>query len=859
METNPETQNLSNTTSSANEPNKKLSSEGKNITANEAQKLSWNQLGSYTKERNIKKIKGQRYSADLDLIKNNLIEKNFNLSNENSKNLIGLNEGSGILNTESTQPSSLKGEKIKAKISDNYLSEAGTSQKIKITQNLNSNSALSNLSQSINFSSNSSTNISLAYKLSKTNSNIDKISAVVNLKPEDLLKKVFLVSKNAQLLSVIMNIKEIEKLLLYLLHCKNENYKIQIIEFLKQNFCDVPHNIDIFNQIYIDVLDEETNEYEKFNLYNILFSFINNPENNFENKKEFINLVLTLLEIMAIQSNCMKQTFEAVFQEFSKLFKSCENSRVCPHKGDFLGTKSNSTEHQRVSLIIKKNISILKVLYSKFFDIEKPNNYLYFNGQDYLRVREKALTEEKILLKEGLSMLFWLKIDFQTLKELNLEASLINMKCQQKDKHFNINIIVKENQILIKNNNMYSNSKEAKMCQHDHDFIKNNTQHNYYKSSDWTFIGITIKKHKKTPIIKLYINGTSNEYNSDVIDLESEITEISLFNKFCGLATSFILFEGVLDEKQMDLIKEHQKGSEKYFGFYSENKLTKFLRKINPKHLENSDFEKYYDIINNSSDLNGKNNNSALSNKHNNTNSLSNPNFEILKDAIGKNLKIFYTPMRKKDRTLYDLTNTYHANFANYESLGFGVCGIRSFYNFQKNIFLLGGINNIIPIVELMWLSNTYKENFVDFMELISQILFEREKNMKDAIEKKFFQILSIFIEKFDMEIFDSRLLNIFKDLLKHFFQCVGKNELCKIFLENILLNVKILLKFEINLQIEIWRTLYQCYVSDPTEINRFMNIKKLSSIVSQKFNIIMIHIYSRISLNFIYLFLYVY
>lgn len=832
-----------------------------NVLTKTSSEIKLNSNSEFNQQRNFIKPKNYRFSADFDLIKNNLIEKNFGIANSNS-------------NSNSNKfESSKKGEKnLKPKNSDNFINQLSSSQTIKSSENQNF-SNFKNLAQSVNLHSASSNAISAAFKLNKSNSLVDKINSVINLQPIDLLKRIFLNKKSEELSNLIINNREIEKVLLYLYHCKSMYNKAEVIEFLKKNFLESPQNVEIFNANIIEIFSEEISEWKKLSLYQILFILITKDDISFKDHGDFINLVLTILRIMAEQANCSKEIFEFVFQDLSHVFKKSKNDLVCPQKENFLGV-ANFENREKISSFIKKNIQILKALYSKCSYVEKPQNFFYFNGSDYLKIKEKCFIEERIPLKEGFSVLFWIKPDFSNSKELGIDNNLINIKCQ---KNFSINITLKENQILIRNSNSNSTnpnnntnlnnnknanvfSKDEKICSHDHEFYNrrnstlstSSTVYNQANSSssinynsDWIFVGITFKKKtSKKAIIKFYINNTSNEYPSEFFDFDNEITEIQLFNRFCGYATSFMFFDDILNEKQMELIKEDKKGSEKFHGIYSENKLNKLLRKINSKHLENSDFEKLEALFNNANssnlDLANKKDSSANKNKanlNNNQNNINDNNnnfakYEILKDLFTKNLRIFFAPMRKSERIVYDLTNTHHANLASFEKLNSGLCGVRIFHNFQKNIFLLGGINNILPIIELMWLSDTYRKNFVEFMELISQILFEREKNMQDAIEKNFFQILSIFIEKFEKEIFDARLLQIFKDLLKHFFSCIGKNNLCKIFLDNILLNVKILLKFEISLQIEIWKTLYQCYVSDPTEINKFMNIKSLSSIV---------------------------
>ena len=77
-----------------------------------------------------------------------------------------------------------------------------------------------------------------------------------------------------------------------------------------------------------------------------------------------------------------------------------------------------------------------------------------------------------------------------------------------------------------------------------------------------------------------------------------------------------------------------------------------------------------------------------------------------------------------------------------------------SFENFfyKENIFLLGGVQNILPLFEIMY--NLYEkddERMINTFSKIIQILeliFSFENNIEDAINSKFFDIFSIIINK---------------------------------------------------------------------------------------------------------------
>ena len=78
--------------------------------------------------------------------------------------------------------------------------------------------------------------------------------------------------------------------------------------------------------------------------------------------------------------------------------------------------------------------------------------------------------------------------------------------------------------------------------------------------------------------------------------------------------------------------------------------------------------------------------------------------------------------------------------------------GFNHYRSFQKKINLLGGINIILPIIELLYLNIKlcieHKDLLYLFFELILTIIKYKKKNMENAISQKFFMTLSIFIEK---------------------------------------------------------------------------------------------------------------
>ena len=69
-----------------------------------------------------------------------------------------------------------------------------------------------------------------------------------------------------------------------------------------------------------------------------------------------------------------------------------------------------------------------------------------------------------------------------------------------------------------------------------------------------------------------------------------------------------------------------------------------------------------------------------------------------LNRKIVENLRILYIPTRFNNKMIFDVTGKYNGYF-NSENM---FCNININNFFQKNIFYLGGINSLLPIIELL-------------------------------------------------------------------------------------------------------------------------------------------------------------
>ena len=153
----------------------------------------------------------------------------------------------------------------------------------------------------------------------------------------------------------------------------------------------------------------------------------------------------------------------------------------------------------------------------------------------------------------------------------------------------------------------------------------------------------------------------------------------------------------------------------------------------------------------------------------------------------------------------------------------------------HKCISLLGGIENILPIVEII----TYKleeseqiENFELVNQIISSILIGQIKNIRNAFESKFLEAYSSIISKLPDKVYTDKIFLIFKSISSSMFALWDKIGLCTIFFDNIFFNKDIYQKFQIETQIKIWSHISDCFESDESQIKNFNFIDKILFVI---------------------------
>ena len=514
-------------------------------------------------------------------------------------------------------------------------------------------------------------------------------------------------------------------------------------------------------------------------------------------KKEYESLFDELFKIILTHVAITKNALEYVFQKLSLYFTN--------KKQDILNEP-----------ILLKYLKLLKLFYSDTSSesiIEKEiKNYMYFNGKNSglkfsLNKSTININTDYPTLENGLSFVFWCHIKkelmtqyyekeeknrfkFIVIKISNHEISLVLTDAN------NIKVIIDDNQSSV------INVKGA------------------IKFDDWNNLCFIINPKGSFKLdISIYINGKN--YNSFLpttkeFKTSEKISNVTLFQDFLGLSTSVLFFTFELNAKQIQYFNSLK------YGFYKNKFLYEFFKKNDKNYLSNvKNVYKYQ--------------NQVKVDKH-----LDLFNFSLKKQNL-KGLICFLCPFtyNKEKNVIDDIFGNFFGEFSEND-------GINNYKKNAKSIKSLGGMDNLLPIVELMYsffskaknikynyieASILSEKTFLEFFKVLNIILLGREKNFIEANNSKFFSSLGIFLEKFPSNIFTNEILKIFLDIGKESFQ-LTENKNKENFFNIILLNEKIISKFSQNDQKKFWDEVHKFLVSDYSQMKDSLNTLKLCMLI---------------------------
>ena len=361
----------------------------------------------------------------------------------------------------------------------------------------------------------------------------------------------------------------------------------------------------------------------------------------------------------------------------------------------------------------------------------------------------------------------------------------------------------------------FSNKKSLSIdLQYPFQLVVKEIRNEYIKTlpiDEWINLLVTIVLVKNTLQFYVFVNGenVSSPFKIEKITLrpDSTIKYINFFNNFYGEVSSICMFSqtelghpGMNNSTFLSQLKNFRE------GFWKKKKFDAFMKVLQS-----------YDSINReihaSKTVYAKN--------------ISDKNFEKRK-TLYTNIVFLFSPMN----TLSKKSNIVEDTFGKYQLQYSGNIRIHKYQSYQKKLALVGGFSNFYPIAEmfLIYPETLNEQNLETFLMTINSTL-NYSKNLKLVNKSKLFKILSMFMEKYPNKVYNENILNALFSLGKTLFMNNLESE-CSNYFNYILLNEKILSKFNENLQSNFWKQLYLFCYSDVTQVEIFLNINRLCLIL---------------------------
>ena len=488
-----------------------------------------------------------------------------------------------------------------------------------------------------------------------------------------------------------------------------------------------------------------------------------------ETSKELKTSIINLLNELRINIETGKEIYEYIFQELAKLYRGEE--------------KLNAN-------IIKNYLNILYAILDETENCVKPRNYFSCNGNG----RFILDCSEQLLVGYSFTIMTNFKISKSDAIEDDIDIERIsNLIRINFSNNTSISVDLKYPFFLI--------IKEIK-----DDFLSQ------LKSEEWVNLVINFNISSKSLAITIHLNGEKNANytinQKNPLKATDSIISLEFFNNFYGEVSSIIMFTqkeqgnpGAMNKDFLMLFNGFK------YGLWKKKNMEKFVELLNKFSMIDKGEEAHNVLKPSASKKNLKN--------------------DDKKKYLIDNLLFVFTPFNCYNTQLIE------DYFGRYQLILNGDIKNHRYQCYQKKISLVCNLSNFFPIAEMFLIHPEIldEENFEIFLKIINNIVKDRKENMKSVKEWKVFKILSIFIEKYPNHLFTEKILNVFFEIGKALF----KNDLeslCANYFKHILLNEKILSKYNENLQIIFWNQMFLFCQSDKSQIETFINMNRLCLIL---------------------------
>ena len=531
---------------------------------------------------------------------------------------------------------------------------------------------------------------------------------------------------------------------------------------------------ELINKLKINrYLCEYFSEYENQSIYMFLIHLYTNKSTSSDLKSSIINFINEL----RINIDITKDIYDYVFQKLSAIYRGEINSKDILH--DYLTL---------LNAFVDDTISHLK-----------PRNYFCCSGEGFFEV-----DLSKLKLKMGCSFTFI--INFR------IGASTIYTENSDKVRISNL--------ISINFSNGYNIDFDL---QYPMFLIVKEIQDNFIKTlpnDEWVNLIINIIKDDKNNVsVYCFANGENRlimfSLNKHRITGNETVSTIRFFNNFYGEVSSITFLSqkdyGYPGVNSSDFLLEFVQYKQ---GLWKKKKIDNFIKLLNE--FDSIGIEK----------IKSK---TVFSRKK--TVKVEKKFDKIEKETNGKlieNLIFIFTPINYSDKHKNIIENVLGSLNMKFT----GNIRHHKYHCFQKKMRNMGLIDNLLPIAEMYLIRPELlnENNFEIFLKIIRNSLNNRKHNMEVFFNFSFFQILSLFIEKYPKNIFTEKILDTFADIGKCMFR--DYDDLSSIYFEHILLNEKILSKYSEDLQIKFWNHILLFCQSDSSQIEVLINLNRICLIL---------------------------
>ena len=512
---------------------------------------------------------------------------------------------------------------------------------------------------------------------------------------------------------------------------------------------------------------EYFSEYNNKSIYIFFFELFLSKSSSHQLKSAIISLFQEL--IINIETN--KNIYEYLYQKLSALYRN-----------------PDATPESMIDLL-----TLLNTIMGSTENIEKPRNYFSCSGKGRFEV---DLSKDNIKMEKYLTFIINFKIS---------ELSENNKTQENKE----------EISKLIKINLTSGSSFTIELHNRQNLKLRESDTHiKVYNPKEWINLILCIYKKESKLDFYFFSNGENNFKRNQLptkIPENDTIDSIIFFDNFYGEVSSMSMAltkEGNIWSLSNNFLKWFAKYNEglwknKYIGEFF--KMLKDLKPTIPNFIKNkSGYFKKQDI-NETPDVNAPQKN------------------------YKKNFIFIYTPFNTTKEIKGEVENsvgnvnlTYNGNIRSHR-----------YQCFQKKLDVVNGISNLLPIAEMFLIRPKIlnEVNLEIFLQIFINILKNRKLNIEAVKKYNFFQVLSLFIERYPKDLFTEKILENFVNLGRTIFSSLDE-DLISSYFEYIFLNEKILSKYSENLQVKFWKQVFLFCESDRGQTSTFMNMNRICLIL---------------------------